>query len=60
MTAVKAPDNDMAAVVEAFMGMHQAPCGRGVLDKTFQQVDLTAEAHVITSESSKYSTWHHD
>ena len=55
MAAAKVPDKDARAVAKAFIGMHQDPVGRDILEKASQQVGLSAEAYFISSDGSEYS-----
>ena len=44
-------------MAKAFIGMHQAPVGRDILEKASQQVGLSAEAYFISSDGSEYSAY---
>jgi phosphonate transport system substrate-binding protein len=57
MAAAKVPDKDVKAVARAFIGMHQDPRGREILEKASQQVGLTAEAYFIGSDGSEYAAY---
>jgi phosphonate transport system substrate-binding protein len=57
MAAAKVPDKDVKAVARAFIGMHQDPRGRDILEKASQQVGLTAEAYFIASDGAEYSAY---
>lgn len=57
MAASKVPEKDVKAVAKAFLGMHQDPRGRELLEKASQQVGLTAEAHFIASDGAEYSAY---
>jgi phosphonate transport system substrate-binding protein len=57
MAAAKVPDKDAKAVARAFIGMHNDPKGRDILEKASQQVGLTAEAHFIASDGSEYAAY---
>ena len=57
MAAAKVPDKDARAVAKAFVGMHQDPVGRDILEKASQQVGLSAEAYFITSDGSEYGAY---
>ena len=57
MAAARVPEKDLRAVAKAFIGMHQDPRGRDILEKASQQIGLTAEAHFIASDGSEYSAY---
>lgn len=57
MAAAKVPDKDVKAVAKAFIGMHQDPRGRDILEKASQQVGLSAEAYFIASDGSEYGAY---
>jgi phosphonate transport system substrate-binding protein len=57
MAASKVPDKDVKAVAKAFVGMHQDPKGREILEKASQQVGLTAEAFFIASDGAEYGAY---
>lgn len=57
MAAAKVPDKDVKAVARAFIGMHQDPKGREILEKASQQVGLTAEAYFVASDGTEYGAY---
>ncbi|MDD0810500.1 phosphate/phosphite/phosphonate ABC transporter substrate-binding protein [Curvibacter sp. RS43] len=57
MSAAGVPDKVTKAVAQAFLGMHQDPKGRDILQKASEQVGLTAEAYFIQSDGSEYGTY---
>ena len=57
MVASKVPDKVRQAVAKAFVGMHQDPKGREILEAASLQVGLTAEAHFIASDGSEYGPY---
>jgi phosphonate transport system substrate-binding protein len=57
MAAAKVPEKDVRAVAKAFLGMHQDPHGREILEKASQQAGLTAEAYFVASDGSEYSAY---
>jgi len=44
-------------VARAFVGMHQDPKGREVLQQASEQVGLSAEAFFIASDGAEYGTY---
>jgi phosphonate transport system substrate-binding protein len=50
----KVPERVQKAVMRAFMGMHQDPVGRDILEKASAQVGLTSEAYFIASDGTEY------
>lgn len=57
MSATGVPDKVQKAVAQAFLGMHQDPRGREILQKASEQVGLTAEAYFIASDGSEYGAY---
>ena len=57
MAAARVPEKDLRAVAKAFVGMHQDPRGRDILEKASQQIGLTAVAYFIASDGSEYSAY---
>jgi phosphonate transport system substrate-binding protein len=57
MAASKVPEKDVKAVARAFIGMHEDPRGREILEKASQQIGLTAEAYFIASDGSEYGAY---
>lgn len=57
MSAAGVPDKITKAVSQAFLGMHQDPKGRDILQKASEQVGLSAEAHFIASDGSEYNSY---
>jgi phosphonate transport system substrate-binding protein len=57
MASSKVPDPVRKAVARAFMGMHQDPQGRAILQQASEQVGLTAEAVFIASDGSEYGAY---
>jgi phosphonate transport system substrate-binding protein len=57
MAATKVPEKVQKAVARAFIGMHQDPAGRAILEQASAQVGLTAEAHFIASDGSEYAAY---
>jgi phosphonate transport system substrate-binding protein len=57
MVAGKVPDKAAKAVARAFVGMHQDPRGRDILQQASTQVGLTAEAYFIPSDGSEYAAY---
>lgn len=57
MSATNVPDKVQKAVAQAFLGMHQDPRGRDILQKASEQVGLTAEAYFTPSDGSEYGAY---
>ena len=57
MGSSKVPDKISKAVAKAFIGMHQDPKGREILQQASEQVGLSAEAFFIPSDGSEYGTY---
>ncbi|MEY8877467.1 MAG: phosphate/phosphite/phosphonate ABC transporter substrate-binding protein [Leptothrix sp. (in: b-proteobacteria)] len=54
MAAAKVPEAVRRAVAAAFVGMHQDPKGRDILEQASRQIGLGAEAYFIASDGSEY------
>ena len=54
MVSAKVPERVHKAVMRAFIGMHQDPVGREILQQASMQVGLTAEAYFIASDGAEY------
>jgi phosphonate transport system substrate-binding protein len=57
MASSKVPEPVRKAVARAFLGMHQDPQGRAILQQASEQVGLSAEAVFIASDGSEYSAY---
>ena len=57
MAAARVPEKDLRAVAKAFVGMHQDPRGRDILERASQLIGLTAEAYFIGSDGSEYGAY---
>jgi phosphonate transport system substrate-binding protein len=57
MASSKVPEPVRKAVARAFLGMHQDPQGRAILQQASEQVGLTAEAVFIASDGSEYGAY---
>lgn len=57
MASAKVPEKVRHAVIQAFVGMHQDPKGRDILQQASVHVGLTAAAHFLASDGSEYSAY---
>ena len=57
MYASSVPAKDVRAVSQAFLGMHQDPEGRAVLEQVSQAVGLSGEAYFIASDGKEYGAY---
>lgn len=57
MASAKVPDKTRRAVALAFIGMHEDPVGRDILQHASAQVGLTAQAHFVASDGGEYSAY---
>jgi phosphonate transport system substrate-binding protein len=57
MASAKVPDKVRSAVARAFIGMHDDPAGRAVLQRASEQVGLNAEAYFVPSDIGDYAAY---
>ncbi|MDD2535964.1 MAG: PhnD/SsuA/transferrin family substrate-binding protein [Macromonas bipunctata] len=57
MASGKVPEADMKAVAQAFIGMHQDPQGRGILQKASAEVGLDETAYFIPASANDYASY---
>jgi phosphonate transport system substrate-binding protein len=57
MASSKVPEPVRKVVAKAFMGMHQDPQGRAILQQASEQVGLSAEAFFVASDGSEYGSY---
>lgn len=57
MHSARVPEADAKAVARAFLGMHQDPKGREVLEQAARLIGLAADAHFVPSDGSEYSVY---
>ena len=57
MHSAKVPAKHVKAIAQAFVGMHQDPKGREVLEQSSKQAGLTAEAYFIASDGTEYNAY---
>jgi len=57
MHSAKVSEKDVRAVAQAFIGMHDDPMGREVLEQVSHLVGLTSQAYFIASDGSEYAAY---
>jgi phosphonate transport system substrate-binding protein len=57
MHSASVPERDAQAVAKAFLGMHDDPKGRDILEQASKQVGLTSDAYFVRSDGSEYTAY---
>ncbi len=57
MASSKVPDKDLKAVTSAFIGMHNDPSGKAILQKASEEVGLDQKAYFLPATGADYAAY---